>query len=401
MLGLWSWVLMGPIYVRAMRPEPDRITDFYQDWASARNHWVGLPVYTLHTITFPRYLGLPPDAVGDVTYNAHPPTSVFLVLPLGRLDYPDAVLAWNLISLTALAAGLAIVAAVFPVPRTFLAPLLAVLPFCHPVLGNLIQGQLTLVLVLLVTAIWALERSGRPGAAGLLLGLAAAIKLYPAYLAVFFAVRGQLRALLAAAVSLSVLTLVTAAVLGMDTYHDYRQIVLPYLGRFQPLSYNFSFTGFWHKLFDPAAQVVLSSPSWASPTLARWGTLLSDLVVTVIVAALVLRARTPERRDLAFGASVTAMLLVSPITWDISLVLLLVPIAVIARNTGRSRWVPTALVLILAIIYLPQNAMTELALAGWTNHTITPDFILGAASLKFYALLGTFFLGLAAFRAAE
>jgi hypothetical protein len=62
---------------------------------------------------------------------------------------------------------------------------------------------------------------------------------------------------------------------------------------------------------------------------------------------------------------------------------------------------PAALLLILAVIWLPQNALTELALAGRPLHVVSPAFILGAPSLKFYALLGTFFLGLAAFQAGN
>ena len=52
------------------------------------------------------------------------------------------------------------------------------------------------------------------------------------------------------------------------------------------------------------------------------------------------RARTRDQRDLAFGLAVTAMLLVSPITWDYSLPLLLVPLAVLTRAAMTSRWLP-------------------------------------------------------------
>src|SRR5207302_497936 len=135
-------------------------------------------------------------------------------------------------------------------------------------------GQLTLVLVLLVTATWALDRSGWSAAAGLLLGTAAAIKLFPAYLAVYFAARRRTRALLATAVSFLALTLATALVLGPDTFRDYLRVVLPLQARFRSLSYNLSIAGFWHKLFDPRAEVPVFPTSWTSPALALWGTLL-------------------------------------------------------------------------------------------------------------------------------
>jgi hypothetical protein len=400
-LGLCGCTWLGPLWIEAMRPYPSRMNDYYQDWASARNYWVGLPVYTPHSTSVPRHLGLPSNPNESIEYNAHPPTSVLLALSLGRLDYSDAVLAWNLISLAAFLAGLAIVTAALPVPRTLILPASALLTFCHPVYGNFYLCQLTLLLVTLMTAVWALDRSGRPRGAGLLLGLAAAIKLFPAYLLVYFAVQGKVRTLLATVVSFAVLTLTTVAVLGWDTYHDYLWIVLPELGKFRGFGYNLSIAGLWHKLFDPAAELGLIIPLWPSLALARYGTLLSDLLITAVVAALAYRAKTPAGRDLAFGLTVTAMLLVSPITWDVSLVFLLVPIAVIARASGRSQWMPATLILLLAVLWFPQHTLVALASMICPCRLASPAYMLGAPSVKFYALLVTFALGLAAFRAEE
>jgi hypothetical protein len=400
LVGLTGCCWLGPLWIEAMRPTSQRVNDYYQDWASARNYWVGMPVYTPHSTSVPRHLGLPSNPVQSIEHNAHPPTSVLLALPLGRLPYPDAVFAWNLISLAAFLAGLAIVVAMLPVPRTLILPGAALLSFCHPAYVNLHLGQLTLLLTGLVAAVWALDRSGRPRAAGLLLGLAAAIKLFPAYLLLYFAAQGRLKALVAAAVSFALLTLATIAVLGWDTYHDYLWIVLPELDKFRGFGYNLSIAGLWHKLFDPGADIGLIIPLWPSAALARYGTLLSDLVVSAVVAATAYRARTPVRRELAFGLTVTAMLLVSPVTWDLSLPLLLVPIAVIARTSTRSQWMPVALILILAVLWIPQNALVKLAsIISPYRGAATPAQILGAPSVKFYAMLATFALGLAAFRA--
>jgi hypothetical protein len=93
------------------------------------------------------------------------------------------------------------------------------------------------------------------------------------------------------------------------------------------------------------------------------------------------------------------MLLVSPVTWDTSLPLLLVPIAVLARSAKTSRWTPAILVLILVILWMPQIVLTKLALAGRSIRVASWTFMLGAPSLKFYALLTMLVMGLAAFRA--
>jgi alpha-1,2-mannosyltransferase len=393
-LALWGCFCLGPLCVDAMRPANGRVNDYYQDWGSARNHLVGLPVYTEHAVSIPRHLGLPINPVTSIDYNAHPPTSVLLALPLARLSYPDAVLAWNAISLIAFLVSLVIIARVLPVPPTLYLPILALLTFCHPLYGNLHAGQLTLILVLLVTTIWALERSGWSYAAGLLLGSAVTIKLFPAYLAVYYVARGRIRPLQAALVSCAALTLLTIMVLGWDTYRDYVCVILPHQARFRSFGYNLSIAGFWHKLFDPVGERGWMTPLWPNPALARWGTVLSDLAITVAVAMCANRAKTAEQQDLAFSITVTAMMLVSPVTWDISLPLLLVPIAVMTRNTKGSRWLPAVLMSTLLLVWMPQIALTKLALGGRSLSVAPWTFMIGAPSIKFYALLAIFGLGL-------
>jgi hypothetical protein len=400
-VGFWSWNWLGPIWVKALRPGPAQFIDFYQDWGSARNYWNGLPIYTPHSISVPRYLGLSSNPEPSIEYNVHPPTSVLLALPLGRLGYPAAALVWNMVSLSIFMISIAIVAVALSIPRSLFLPGLALLPFCVPVLGNLQMAQITMILCFCVTAIWGLERSGRSNWAALILGAAAAIKLFPAYLALYYLAQGRVRPLLTALVSFATLTFVTALVLGLDTYRDYVTVVLPWNAEFRIIGYSLSIAGLWHKLFFPTNAGERIIPLWHSLAIARWGTLLSNLTITATVAIFAYRARTRPERDLAFATIVTAMLLVSPVTWDISLLLLFLPIAIIGRSTGnlRSKWMPATLVLIVATVWVPQLLLTSLITGGRTIEVAPPSFLLGAASIKFYALLGTLVLGLLALRA--
>jgi hypothetical protein len=386
LVGLWGWLELGPIWLVAMRPAPDRVNDFYQDWASARNYHEGLPIYSPHSSSVPRYLGLKSNPVESIEYNAHPPMAVLVALPLGKLPYPDATLVWNVVSLTAFALGVWIVAAELALPWRTLVPLLALVVFCHPIYGNIYQGQLTLILVMLVAAAWAQDRNGRSCAAGCLIGAAAAVKLFPAYLALYYAARLRLRPLLAVLGSFFALSALAALVLGTDAWGDYIGIVLPYQGKFRSFGYNMALAGFWHKLFDPSSETGLVEPLWLCPALAAWGTLVSDLVVTALIVNVVRQARTREERDRAFALVVTGMLLVSPVTWDFSLPLLMVPIAVIARRAGNSPVIMSALVTVLLAIWVPQS--TLMALVGHPNGLASPAYMLAAPSVKFYALLG-------------
>ncbi len=288
-LGLIGWYTLGPAWVTAMRPPPRGINDYYQDWASSRNYWVGMPAYAPHSTSVPQHLGLPSNPNKSIEYNSHPPVSVLLALPLGRLAYADAVLVWNVLSIAAFAVGLWVLAATLPVPRSRFLLVLAMLPFCQPLCVNLAEAQLSLVLVSLMMASWALERSGWSRTAGALLGLAAAIKLFPAYLVFYLAGRRRWRALLAAAATVVALSLAAAMVLGIRAWDDYLHIVLPDQARFRSMAYNLAIVGFWHKLFDPTAEINLTSTLFASRTLAIWGALLSDLAVTAIVATVAYR----------------------------------------------------------------------------------------------------------------
>jgi Glycosyltransferase family 87 len=284
-----------------------------------------------------------------------------------------------------------------PALRILILPGLGLLPFCHPMYENLYQGQLNLLLVLLVTAMWVLERSGHGSTAGLLLGVAGAIKLFPIYLAIYYAGQGRVRPLVMALLSFLSLTLITVLILGPESYHAYLGIVLPWNSEFRILGYNFSIAGLWHKLFYPVPGESII-PLWSSLALARWGTLLSNLIITAIVATLAYKAVTFTQRDVAFATTVTAMLLISPVTWDTSLPILLVPFALLTQRTitTRSPWLMVTLTLLLIINWAPQPILTELALAGRSRVTYSWTFMLGAPSLKFYALLATFGLGLAA-----
>ena len=304
---------------------------------------------------------------------------MLLALPLARLDYPDAVLVWNLVSLATFLAALAIVARVLSVPRSLILPGAALITFCHSVYGNLYLGQLTLVLVFLVTAVWALDRSGRPGAAGPLLGLAMAIKVFPAYLLVYFALQRRFWTLVTAVVTFTLLNFVAVVVLGWNSYEDYLGVVLPELTRFRSFGFNVSIAGIWYKLFDPIGECGLIAPLWSSPALALWGTLGLGPVHHRDGRGAGLSARTPEQRDLAFGAAATGMLLVSPVTWDFSLPCCWSRSPSSPRPTIRSQWMPAALVLLLTVLWVPQGLLVALAEVVYPPHEIaTPAYMLGA-----------------------
>ena len=414
--GSWPWpqrllwlllcglavVWLGPKFVRDIRPSHAEILDFFQEWASARNRTEGLPIYTPQALTMRRYLEYQVEPDGfQIVRNAHPPTSVLLALPLARLDYSDAFLVWSLLSLTALAVSLWLVVRQLRIPfRVWsLLPTVALLLVCNPFRQQMIQGQLNLFLLLLIVGIWVADRTGRPLWAGTLLGAVTAIKLFPGLLFVYFLFRRQWAVLAAGIVSVVLLTLLTAAVFGPSVYDSYVREAMPEVAEYYDKWPNISLTGFWLKLFDGrTGRVTRVLPLWYNPLLARTLIVVSGAVVLFYLARAIRRAQTRLDCDQAFGLTLIAMLLLSPITWDHYAVLLLLPLALLwLRLPPRSErrvffWVCTVALWLTPMVYWAP--LTGATIKNWMTKVAEPWQTLTALSPPTYALVGLFALGL-------
>src|SRR5712692_10504205 len=62
-LAVASLISAGPLFVRCLQPPHDLCVDFFQEWASARNLFCGLPPYTSQHVAIERHLGLSRDEV--------------------------------------------------------------------------------------------------------------------------------------------------------------------------------------------------------------------------------------------------------------------------------------------------------------------------------------------------
>jgi hypothetical protein len=423
---LW-WVVanvvcwwQGPEYLRTLWPEFRQIghgkfiPDLFQEWASARNRLEGLPVYTPQEKTCQRYLGIErhPEDLCFIELNAHPPTSVLLTFPLAAMDFPKAFLVWNLLSLAALAASAWLISRQLGLHFSFWSLLVAVplLLLCNPFWHQMIQGQFNLVLLLLLIGTWAADRYDHPWWAGALLGIATALKFFPAFLFLYFLFRRQGRVLAAGAITLAVLILVTGAMLGVDIYRSYFMDVIPQTSTFRTIWPNLSLSGLWWKLFDPQKRwpLVLIEPGVQSKLLPLVAVGVSALVIVAILARFVSQARSRNACDLGFGLSIIGMLLVSPITWDHYLLLLALPLVLLWRRLPASELVRGAFWFIVVIVWLPpQRIMEHLMIlmdveqrpeVGWIA---TPWETLTALSVHCYALVGLFGLMMTATRAAD
>lgn len=403
----YGWLLVtvfallyhGPRFVQSIYPgkTPHMVSDFYQDWNSARNFRNGLPIYASIDLTMERYLGyLPRDwLAGNWRVNAHPPASVLLAYPFAWLEYRDAFLIWTIISLGALAISLWLIVRHLEIRVSgwSVFPAVAILLLCYPFRNQIIQGQFNLVLLLLVTLVWVAARSGYSRWAGAVLGTATAVKLFPGLIFIYFVLRRDWKVLMFGAATLAAVTAVSAATLPAGTFHDYLVEVLPTLSQWQSHPSNISLVGFWSKLFDPvsAGTSITILPLFRSPRLARIGALLSCASLLAAVLPVILRARTRSDCDQAFGLVVTGMILVSPIAWDHYLLLLVVPLSIAWVHFARSGSVRWIWMLMAITLFPPPGLIWKHLIPGtWPYVTATPLYVLTALSFQFYALLGLF-----------
>jgi hypothetical protein len=258
------------------------------------------------------------------------------------------------------------------------------------------QGQLNLVILFFLTLAWVADRADRTFLAGCLLGAAAALKIFPAFLFVYFVARRRWEAILGGVLTLLALTGLTVAVLGFHAYRAYIAEAIPRVAMFRGSWRNASLVGFWTRLFEPAVVGETIGPRLRSGGLAGAAIVASCLLITASIIRATLEARDREDRDRAFSLAVIGMLLISPVTWDHSLLLLLLPIATMWVSLPESPVFRRVFALLLVAVWIvPFPALSFFLGRGDPAHDLpaTPLQSLTVLSYPFYALLGLFCLG--------
>lgn len=392
---------MLPTAIDRLRPEPLQLHDFYQEWSSARNVLEGHPAYEPVPDSAHRYLGFPKDVTGWTgTVNVHPPPSLLLGLPLARLDYPDAFMVWNLISLGLMVLSFWLIARGLELRTTAWdwVPVGVLLLAGYPLAVQIVHGQLSLLLLFLITGAWYADRRGLAWIAGAALGAASAIKLFPAYLALYFLFRRRYAVLGYAVGCFVLLAAATAGFAGWDVFATYASEVMPHTSAWRAAANNASLAGFWYRLLSASGHYVLAAPLAESPLGALLATAASGLAVTALSAVAVWRARGPGEMTRAFSLVVLAMLLVSPVTWEHSFLLLPLPLLMLWLGEPgpdprrRLIWRGSALILAIAILSLPTLSIFDAALpGGLSSPSGTPLHSFSLFSLQLYTLLALWF----------
>lgn len=315
------------------------IGDFAVYYQAAQDLLQGLPVYEA-AVSSPNGFLYPPVSLGFfVLFTPFPPVvayALFAVIVYGS----TALAAWLFMRQVGKTRGIAIP------PVMMLAGLLFALGFA-PTYSNVASGQVnTLVLLLCVLFLILIER--RPAFSGVLLGVAAWIKVYPALLGVFVLVHPRYRRVMVGLAGIFVAApLALAWFIPLSLYRQYFLDILPQVSSIGTVHImNQSVTAAVQRFMRPLG----SAFGWDLYTLspmARWASMLA-IGAGAAAVVLWLRRDLDRRKPTAFAVLLAMIPMLVSIGWGYTYVLVLPLVLLILLSAGECgwRWQLTALALV-------------------------------------------------------
>jgi hypothetical protein len=253
----------------------------------------------------------------------YPPLIAVLCVPLAWLPGHWAMAVWIWASLAAIVVGGVILCrTVLPAswPRTQLGVLAGLL--YAPSSYNLWHGQMNPFIFLLLALALSAWAKGHQGRCGMLLGLAASLKVAPIVLLVLFVRRGWWRGVLVCLATAAMALAGGIAALGTEVTASWFQWVLPTLWRGTGWIINWSWTGVVDRVARHATTEVeadLLAVRVIALLLGSAGLLLAGWVVRP-------GTRPAPVRGAEFGIGVAAMLLAGSIAWYPHYISALIPL---------------------------------------------------------------------------
>jgi hypothetical protein len=261
----------------------------------------------------------------------YPPAFAVTLIPLTWISNDLAVRIWLFLIQAAVLASVLIIYRMIGRPsRAELLALAAVLVTFFPLANTVLAGTMNSLLLLLLTAAWACWLRSRDVAGGVLVGAAAVFKLFPAALLPYLAWRRHWKLLAAAAATGIAGIGLGLAVTSLDHNMYYFREMLPHLAAGTGYRENQSLAGVAARICDPNTANVGGSAGWC-------GRLIDWPAVLVLLAIVWRMTSRIARSGLEFALAVTALPLISSVTWSFPLVILILPITLLVREALRGR----------------------------------------------------------------
>jgi alpha-1,2-mannosyltransferase len=318
----------------------------------------------------------------------YPPAFAVALSPLARLPFRQAWWIWRGVCELALLGGIAcLVTLARGRFRTSALLVWLLAAIAQPITWRTLRlGQLDALLLLLISGGMLAAAWGRDLRAGSSLGAAAACKLHPGVLVVYFCLRRRWRVVAAALLFFVAANSLAIWIAGWEAHWIYLTQVLPLLNEATVQVDNVSF-------YAVAGQFLIHSGYAAPGDPAPLALRLLHLVYALLVAGLVLWCwrgadwHTPHQSAVALAAGVIGAVLISKFCWTIYLLLLLIPGVLLwewapGLADRRALWLRAGLVGIWLALYagtrllfstplgVPYTSVLPLA-AAWAMFALT------------------------------
>jgi alpha-1,2-mannosyltransferase len=304
--------------------------DFFTFLRAGMKVRAGQPIFSVDHVT-----GATGTVFGTITLQ-HPLVAVVFA-PLSALDPPAAYRLWFGISLAAWLLAVALTLRATATPPAWRLPIVLVAVALPGLQWDLIYGQIACLLALLLVVGWLLARGERWFLAGVVVGMAAMLKVLLAPLALPLLLRGRGRAAGGLALGAATSVLIAVPWTGWRAFPDW----LATLRRVSWLDApgNLSI----HAYLTRALGTV--PPSWAVAGVS---------LLTVVVSLVVLARPVPGVPDISrlYGGLIAVCILGSPLGWG-NYVLFLLPLWGVLLESRLARWRRRTAVVATALLWLP------------------------------------------------
>ena len=341
LLGAYAVVLLGPI----VAPATPRADDFQDYLWAAHQIAVGGDPYGNFTRT-----RVPWDWSLNSGY-IYPAVFAAILVPLTWIGNDLAVRIWLLFIQACVVASVVLIYMRIGRPkRGELLALVAVLTTFFPLINTMWTGAMNAILLLLLTAAWAAWDRRQDLRSGVLIGIAAVFKVFPVALLPYLAWRRDWRLVAAALVTGVAGLLACLMVTGFDHNLYYFRDVLPHLAGGTGYRENQSLAGLAARLCQPSTADQGGGAGWCGRLVAWPSTL-------VVIGLLAVAVRRPVRSSLEFALAMTALPLISTVTWSFHLVVLILPIVLLIR---------------FAVEHQAARALNRVLLLAWLCFSVGP-----------------------------
>ncbi|HXC97496.1 MAG TPA: glycosyltransferase 87 family protein [Edaphobacter sp.] len=294
------------------------------------------------------------------------PFSTLVLYPLASLPALSAKHCWTILNLVMLAGTLWLLHLLTSLSWR---RLLLIIALSIPLRMNFMLGQYYVLLLLLLILACALYVNHRRFLAGMVIGLSAGLKIFPAIYLLYFLRKRDWRAFLGGAVAMVGSLAVSIRVFGWQLNRTYISQVLPATFRGECLApYDLqaaSLSALLHRLFifepelnpHPAVNI-----PWLSAILHP---VLSMVMVAPAILMIIPDEYSPRRIQVEWAAVLLASLVISTSPASYLFSLLIFPVAVIGREfleEGKKGWFAFLLLLYLVVGLVRSGSGME---AGW------------------------------------